>query len=127
MRSASARLALAGRGDGGDALAGAIAGVAQLNFTSTDFEISGDAKLGGGQRLNGDSHLDLATANNGALFDDGGVEVLLGAGDGTFNDTGEGDDTLDGGRGKGQLDGTPGADRLTDERGKDLASDLRPH
>jgi hypothetical protein len=63
---------------------------AQLNFTSTDVSIMGStpkALLAGD--FNGDSHLDLATANNGTLFDDGGVDVLLGAGNGSFTDVEE--------------------------------------
>lgn len=96
---------------------------AQLNFTSTDFAICGETPSSVAvSDFNGDSHLGLAIANNGALFDDGGVEVLLGlggnhllcGGNGPDNlSGGEGDDTVDDGRGKDRLDGAPGADRLT--------------
>jgi hypothetical protein len=63
---------------------------AQLNFTSTDVSILGstpEAVLA--SDFNGDSHLDLATANNGTFFDDGGVDVLVGAGNGSFADMGQ--------------------------------------
>jgi hypothetical protein len=54
---------------------------AQLNFTSTDVSIIGSTpKAVLASDFNGDSKLDLATANNGTFFDDGGVDVLIGAG-----------------------------------------------
>jgi hypothetical protein len=63
---------------------------AQLNFTSTDVSIFGSTpKAVLASDFNGDSHLDLATANNGTFFDDGGVDVLIGAGDGSFTDVDE--------------------------------------
>jgi RTX calcium-binding nonapeptide repeat (4 copies)/FG-GAP-like repeat len=60
---------------------------AQLNFTSTDVSIIGSTpKAVLASDFNGDSKLDLATANNGTFFDDGGVDVLIGAGNGSFTD-----------------------------------------
>ena len=63
---------------------------AQLNFTSADVSIFGSTpKAVLASDFNGDSHLDLATANNGTLFDDGGVDVLIGDGKGSFTDVDE--------------------------------------
>jgi Ca2+-binding RTX toxin-like protein len=60
---------------------------AQLSFSSTDFPISGvmpEAVVA--SDFNGDGHLDLATANQGLPASEGGVEVLLGDGTGSFAD-----------------------------------------
>lgn len=57
--------------------------LAQLNFSSTDLSIFGSApKAVLASDFNGDTHLDLATANNGTFLDDGGVDVLIGTGNG---------------------------------------------
>jgi Ca2+-binding RTX toxin-like protein len=59
--------------------------LAQLTFSSTPVAIPGNAPSDiVASDFNGDSHLDLATANFGFLFDEGGVDVLLGSANGTF-------------------------------------------
>jgi Ca2+-binding RTX toxin-like protein len=64
--------------------------LAQLNFSSTDVSIFGSTpKAVLASDFNGDTHLDLATANNGTFLDDGGVDVLIGTGNGSFTDVDE--------------------------------------
>jgi Ca2+-binding RTX toxin-like protein len=74
-------------------LAAAPSALAQLNFTATDFALSGSERPEAvvTSDFNNDGHLDLATAENGSDFppDEGGVEVMLGDGTGNFTDFGE--------------------------------------
>jgi hypothetical protein len=64
--------------------------LAQLNFSSTDYQLDGSEtpEQVVTSDFNNDSHLDLAIAENGSDFplNEGGVEMMMGAGDGSFSE-----------------------------------------
>jgi hypothetical protein len=75
-------------------LVAAAPALAQLNFSSTDYQPAGGSETPEqvvSSDFNKDSHLDLAIAENGSYFppDEGGVQMMLGAGDGSFSEFNE--------------------------------------
>ena len=57
---------------------------ARVSFISNDYDVGAEPVSVVVGQFNGDSHLDLAIADNGDIFNDGDVYLLFGNGDGTF-------------------------------------------
>jgi FG-GAP-like repeat/RTX calcium-binding nonapeptide repeat (4 copies) len=94
LRPARARLALAVGTAVALWLLASPPALAQLNFNTTDYTLTHGSETPEQvvtSDFNSDAHLDLAIAENGSYlpYDVGGVEMMLGDGDGGFTDSNE--------------------------------------